>query len=554
MRVITRIITTMLVLPSGFASESAFRQLLGPSERAVVNPLIDKFWNYAETNCVSCHSHYDIFPMKDKATFKSAIFMYMGTEGSTLKKSSFKLYQNLATDGSLFPMARKMPPQHSIIPTNVNTLNSFTSFNPIYLGTQPLYINDTGKCFEQFKAEGLCDFFEGVYNIARTKGKTRWNRLVTKAKGLDHGKDEVVVNEDENIQRAFNVDFSSRNVYTLPKDQTISFYTRIAPDESAISFAATKIPGMFYRPVVLTNSSPSYMYHLDETKYDPTFSPRYDVNNDSGFLFGVKGAVPSNSGRAKVLSFYRPGDFKDPIATRTWTNISGYPTAAYLREEYRNEYPQRWIDRGWIGKTIVMGKRWRYVVADRKDGSGSIDLIPSGKVAFRPVCSINQLNQLALENDIASFDMADSMISPDGRFISLKSNPNKVPVIVRTKDCTLLETNALKDYYTGKGTFSHDGNYMGFHGFGADGKANTSNTVYNADYIKKLANNNVVANIFIYDIRNDKVEQITFHKENVSPYVAFFPDFSRDGRTIYYHRHGKGRSSSEIMKMDNPFY
>lgn len=329
-------------------------------------------------------------------------------------------------------------------------------------------------------------------------------------------------------------------IYELPPNETISFYTRVAPDESAIGFTKTR-RGLFrYDPIVLSLSN-NFVSPLDAISYDPTFSPDYSLRDNVGFLFGARGG---STAYAKYFSFYLPGKFENEKFEIYFSNISGYASVALLKDE--TILPDTL--KPYLNKYIIMGKRWRWFILDAVTNSGGeiIDfkrVYPeSGTLAAAPLCT----------NLGGNFDFADSLLSPKAQYISLKrTDHNKVPVIVRTKDCSILNTPALSGLYGGKAMFSHNERFMVFHAFGENGKQFMRDRITNGDLIKRRANEGVVANLFLYEIKTDRLIRLT-NSTSSSPTVNFFPNFSGDDRWIYYHRHRQGASATEVMKIANP--
>lgn len=329
-------------------------------------------------------------------------------------------------------------------------------------------------------------------------------------------------------------------VYRLADGETISFYTRVAPDLSGIGFSKTKIGDFKYAPVFLDFATFKESA-LIQTAYDPTFSPDYNLEKKQGFLFGARGGSTSY---AKYFSFYLPGKFTRAHREVFFANISGYATVALLSDE--TLLPA--VLKPFVGKYIIMGKRWRWFIVDAlKDSQGDVVDVQviyplNSDKAAPPLCP----------NLSSNFDQADSMISPRGQYISLKrTNSAKVPVIVRTKDCAVMSSPALAQLYGGKATFSNDERFMAFHAFGVNGEVFTEDSITNDGMIKEWADKKVVANAFLYDIANDQVVRLTSNSET-NPGVNFFPNFSGDGQWIYFHRHAPGEKATEIWRIENP--
>lgn len=335
---------------------------------------------------------------------------------------------------------------------------------------------------------------------------------------------------------------SEELIYSLPSGETISFYTRVAPDLSSVGFTKTKTGVFKYEPVVLdlVTKTESPLVGL---AYDPTYSHDYDLTQKQGFLFGARGG---SSSFAKYFLFYLPGEFSQAKVEYYFSNISGYASVAYLRST--DGLPPALHP--FVGKYLIFGKRWRWFVVETVlNSSGEVIDVKrvhpaTGDLAAEPLCP-----GLA-----SSFDKSDSMISPFGRYISLKRfDKDKVPTILRTEDCTVISTPALNGLYGGKATFSNDEQFMTFHAFGENGTDPIVDQITNDDLIKKWADMGLVSNLFIYDIQADRVTRVTGNTKT-SPAVNFFPNFSGDGAWLYYHRHLKGDDSTKIFRILNPLY
>lgn len=330
---------------------------------------------------------------------------------------------------------------------------------------------------------------------------------------------------------------AAERVHTLANGETISFYTRVAPDLSAIGFTRTK-PGSFsYAPVILDLKSYE-VTSLQDIRYDPTFSPDYNLELKTGLVFGARGGASTH---AKHMAFYLPGQFDRPKQEFYFDNISGYATVAHLADA--NTLPLAL--KPFAGHYLVMGKRWRWFIVEAvKDSEGGVIdykriYPPQGTLAAAPLCS--NLN--------VDFDKSDSMLSANARYISAKRRDrNKVPVIVRLQDCSIVPTPALDGLYGGKASFSNDERFMAFHAFGEDGRFRVVDQMTNNGLIKKWADAGLIANVFLYDIELGKLTQLTFNDERNSA-IDFFPNFSGDGKWIYFHQHKKNAPASEILRI-----
>lgn len=330
-------------------------------------------------------------------------------------------------------------------------------------------------------------------------------------------------------------------VYSLPAGETVSYYTRVAPDLSKIGFTRTKPDAFRHFPVVLDLRN-GKMTPLTDVAYDPIFSPDYSEQKKQGFMIGARGG---GSSYAKHFAFYLPGQLLRPKREYYFSNVSGYPTIAKLDDE--SVLPDAL--RPFVGKYLVMGKRWRWFILDAvTNRAGEVidfkQVYPSGELAAPPFCPDLDVN----------FDKSDSMLSPKGRFISAKKyDRDKVPAIVRIKDCSILQTPSLDGLYGGKATFSNDERFVTFHAFGVDGRQHVVDQLTNEGLIKRWADSGLISNAFLYDISSETLTRLTTNSAS-NRAINFFPNFSGSGEWIYFHQHRQFGSSSEIFRLRNPAF
>ena len=405
----------------------------------------------------------------------------------------------------------RMPPFPTTEKTDVDFLNSLTkseSSNRVddALGTQPVFENSRSICFNQANND-LCEAFALYQRSIKREGAKAWNdeidRIVQKSQD-DKKKDNPDISDwDVSNISVIPIGKGHELLHAFKTPTTVSFFTRVAPDQSGIGMTLTKHYNngsvkKKYEPVIFQLLPEAKLFALPGTSYDPFYSPDYDARRGRGFIFGARGHSGSN--KAKTYSFYLPGKFSSVKRDFYFSNISGYGTVAKITDP--SVVSPKWASHN--GDYVIMGKRWNWFgLKTKKNFSGKVtDVAVIDKAgtnrAHDPICSFKNM----------SFDKSDSMLSPDGRYISLKTNPHKVPVIVATRDCRIVNKDDLKGYYGGKASFSNNSRYMVFHGFGVNGKQQVFDQMSNNGLIRKLANQGIVANIFVYDINNRRVRQI----------------------------------------------
>lgn len=586
---------------SDLESDKALKQLLPEAkDKLAIESSTFKLWNALQIHgCGGCHggdggAGWEAQKMPYWSYWKSSVLGQLGLEDpevSSIKVDNFHLYRILSGDKDL-----RMPPleAHKIVATNKALLDQLTTnrMGPDLdaqlanagsnldafkksLGTQLIYSNKFGVCFDHRStgldpyAESLClPFSELASLITKWKGDLRpgitaWQRLANEAKSKNHyDSEEGVIGKMNELPpgeippgtggaepgEPIREPSGEEVIYRTPASYTISYFIRVAPDDSWIAFTASSVPnGVRHYPYMIRVSNPTQKVNFSEIRYDPTFVSDFNVSKGTGFIVGGSGVDGSEF--AKYYSFFTPGTTGTPRQKWYIDDISGYGTVAKITRP--NDVNAAWTK--FANQYIVMGKRWRWIAVDTvKDANGRTTdirkLFPAGEASARAICpEIWNNNETSLNN-------ADSMISPDGRWISLKRNPDNATVVVSTKNCKISHVVPAKNgkpITGGKATFSNDGRYLAFHAFGAEGTARDESLFANQDRIKDLANSGYVANAFVYDLDTNKLAQLT-HYSNANPYVSLFPMFNGDNSILYFHRHKKGASSSEIVRIKNP--
>ena len=568
------LILLSLTSTNAVADDQALAKLVpnAQARRELLNKTLRPLWNFQissvskydgqDKTCSSCHGNaqgmgWGGYKTPNFDFWKSSVFAKFTLNQN--RANGLELYQILAKDDVLYPTEMGMPlrsEQYQSTKTDIlNDRKPLTkSAVDAALGTQPLYITDDGRCFKHSTLkQDLCTAFLTLFKYIQSSGGLngdKWKTLVDSAKTMPHGSFEDnstdPADEGETVTiRSQTVEGNKELLYRLPPNHNISFFTSAAPDNSGVGFSKYTPEAKFYPTVLpLKNmGTPTTMPPLPDVSYDPMFSPDYNLATQTGFMMGLRGG---SSDYSKLITFFAPGRFQKSI--KQWTiTLSGYITIAKI--DARKDIFARWKD--FDGKYLLMDKRWRWKIFDTvTDSTGRVTDIkivhPAGPASEAPICD--------KVDAFKSFNTSDSQISGDARFISLSKARGRVPVVVRTRDCKVVSTTQLDPFYGTKAAFSKDGRFMVFHGYGEDGKQDPKLVAsHNEGFIAKFAQT-AVANIFIYDIEKDNLQQLT-HYVKSNPelhYVALFPTFAGDNQWIYFHRHGKDKPSSEILRMRNP--
>lgn len=589
-----------------------------PAERRKFEAINLKLWNALEPfNCKSCHSTpkspgWETTKMPYWDFWKSSVFTHLDLvdkEVSEVKPTNFRLYRLLS--GEMNPM---MPPKQNggrsdadatllnaldgtqtenfekLVsgPTQCNGASSATEcLNKVRnaLGESPIYTNSRGVCFDKTRLgqlaniDSLCSVFDeyakavGSFRGTLKDSLTAWGGVATTAGKINHydkiegeiveeqstgGDGGTVVGGDTGGTPSGGA-LKERFLFSTPGSTTISYYTRVAPDDSAI--AITQSGTEKYVPKVISLSDFSQQKRLNNVSYDAVYTPDYSLAKRKGFIHGARGFLGTEL--QKVYGFFAPGTNGEPIRSITFDDISGYGSVALITQKNASQIAPRW-KKVWENKGdyyLLMGKRWRWAaIRAVADGNGATkDVIalgdpqaslPGGTATGSPVCS--KLTDSTGRND-TGVAFAESMLSGDGRFISLNSNKDNALLIVNTKNCAIEHAPTLQNKYMqgGKAAFSMDGEYIVFHAFGANGLSAADNGLAADGAIRNLANSGRIANIFVYSVSKKKTVQLTNYT-TANAAVAWFPNFNGNSSKLYYHRHRPGKSASEVLVIDNP--
>lgn len=563
--------------------------------------------------CFSCHSDSSgegwtayKMPESNVKFWESSFIGFLRPQNTNASSNSVSinqlyLYRLLSNDSKTESSNLRMPPMDvdQIIITNKDVLDKIAQNHgqkwfqnseakkqtEIALGTQPIYVatlaNGEEVCFDEYLSgantgiPSLCNAFNSLKTFINGPFKSRaeallgsvaskkslserWTMLTRRAESMNHYDPsegmipgESVANNQSipfGVHVNKTVDATSKVIYRLSHNQSINYYTRVAPDNSYIGFSIhNPNPPIRYFPYAVSLTNKQETPIKLNFSYDPTFSMDFSFKDKTGFLFGASGVQGSNT--AKTYTFYSATNgMQSPIGALSYNNISGYGTLAKITD--LNVVPAVWHQ--FKDNYILMGKRWHWVALRlvKKNGRDSIEVMPNGQassdMAHPPICeSIKNLN--------GSFDSSDMMLSPNGEWIALRANPSKTPILVRSKDCTVVSEHSdkLLNLYGGKVAFSLDSRYMAFHAYGADGKKYWGSENATNEFIKSRANEGWIANIFVYDIQTKRLAQLTHYSESNSG-LAMFPNFDGNSGKLYYHRHMRGDDASELVVIENP--
>lgn len=455
------------------------------------------------------------------------------------------------------------------------------------LGHSPLFTTREGLCIDKVRLRqlanvpSLCDVFERLAVFANRmvwfnnkRAIEEWIALTENARKKNHYDPK----EGKFLERPVfdagagqtsstgvlagtqggQVAGKGRILFTLPGSNTVSYYTRVAPDDSWI--AVTQTGPEKYIPSIVRVAQPATQHRLQNMSYDPTFSPDFSESEAKGFVFGARGFNASEL--AKVYSFFLPGTTGQPVASFNFDDISGYGTVAQISAATAPYVAEVW-KKLWekVGDYfVIMGKRWRWVAVKTTQAGGRVNGVqlvsaperglPGGSATAPPVCG--QFTDSTGRND-TSVAFAESMMSQDGRFIALNSQRDGALLIINTKNCAIEHAPSLQQKYLqgSKVAFSNDGQFVAFHAFGEDGLAAGENSLAANHAIRNLAQAGRVANLFVYSTRTKQTRQITNYKK-ADKTVAWFPNFNGDASRLYYHRHVAGKPGSEVLVIENP--
>jgi hypothetical protein len=570
-------------------------------DKARVDAALLDLWNaLAPHGCGACHGApggdgWGRHQMPYWLQWKSQAVALLGTLDPGVAKVNprdIKLFALLS--GSLgTPMP---PPRGLVVPADTVLLEALDTSSPdelpgalsrigrttadlrAGLGTEIVYANAKGTCFDRRNtgadpwAESICSPFEAIAAFASTwkgdagKSIAAWNAVANQAAGVPHYDAlEGVVDDEKPVTLTGTKVVASvtrvgdETIYGLPAGVTVSFYVQPAPDDSLLAFTRTDgrvalAPQAFWLADP-GDSTKGADFFADGMRYDPIFSPGFDFKRKRGFVIGAAGVKGSDDSK----NFYVYRSTGKRLERLRFTNpvddIAGYQTIARIDDA--TKVNARWANL--VGKYVIMGKRWRWFAVEEErntagETTGLKRTTPSGTGTLAPICATLTGER---GDRIKSFDTSDSMISPDGRWLSLRqgSGLTRALLIVSTKDCAVIHVPKIagKPVSAGKAAFSHDGRFVAFHAFGSDGTQDDPMAFHNMGLPKKHADNGKVSNIFLFDTDNGRLEQVTFHAPGAaSSYVALFPTFNGDATRLYYHRHGKGKSASEIVVRANP--
>lgn len=573
------------------------------ADRVKVETITRKIWEGLEPHgCQSCHSTpagpgWEAAKMPYFDYWKSAVIVHLDLvdrETSQPTPTNFKLYRQLS--GQIAPI---MPPrpEGSMTDEGATLLNGVQGFGGELrctgssnaaacreelwraLGGAPIYTNRTGVCIDHVRLEhvsapSLCESFAELSKFIATwrstpqQGVKAWLDVVKKAATLDHyDKLEGIISDGNDGPGAGpivsggegSVVGKGRVLFATARDTTVSFYTRVAPDDSAIAFTQTSATKKFDAKMVDLRNIEN-QFGLQNISYDPTFSPDYSVAEKKGFIVGARGTLSSET--EKLYSFYVPGTRGEPVLTLTLPEISGYGSLARITAANKGSVADKWrqLQERAGDFTVVMGKRWKWFAVQPKVSSAGATTgikvlsdssvgLPGGNGVAAPVC--RTITDATGRNDTA-VGFAESMISGDGRWIALNSQMDGALLLVSTKTCAIehVATFRGKAMQGSKAAFSVDGNLVTFHAFGEDGLSAAENGVANNGAIRTLAEGGRISNIFVYDTRTKQTRQITDYKREDRT-VAWFPNFNGDGSKIYYHRHRAGQRASEVLVVES---
>lgn len=436
-----------------------------------------------------------------------------------------------------------------------------SSVLPNSLGSQIVYQNQRGVCFDKTiaghnKLKGdlsLCEAFHELASAAtdwmKIGGKPAyWPKLqdlFVKGQSLDKRKQKTSPKVSKSTPTSESYE-AGRMLHRLPDGATMSFYLRVSPEEDIIGMRGAGV-GQPSNPYLLDVASKTRIATLQNTSYDPTFSPDFSRSKRTGFLIAQRGVL--NNTFSKKVHFFAPNTYGQNMKMIHFKDISGYPSIAKISA--LKEIATNW--KPFADKYIIMGKRWRWAAFDTiRDTQGRTigikQIYPAlGKTAS-PICN-GKVNR--------NLNHSDALLSADGRWISTKRSYDQAIMIINTATCqthTVLGKNG-KTMSGSKAMFSDDGNYVTFHSYGPDGYGPRLSFFANSHRLKTLAQQGQIANIFVMDLRSKQIRQVSFHdKSKNNEYFAVFPSLSSHAKWIYYHRHSRYKAYSEIMKIRNPLF
>lgn len=591
------------------ASTKALAELFAsPADRAKIEVITRKLWEGLEPHgCMSCHSTsqgpgWENMKMPYFDFWKSAIVVHLDlvdTEVSQVAPTNFKLYRQLSGD-----VAPVMPPRNHGLRSEpgalvLDAVEGFASDDLSRLanatadcqdastcraavvkalGEAPVFTNRRGVCIDnsrlqRTRAPSLCEAFSDLSKFIATwketpkKGAEAWLEVVKKAARINHyDSDEGVIADDSNASSGASgpvvagsggtVVGKGRVLFAMPGDSTISFYTRVAPDDTAL--ALTETGPQKFAPKIVDLSRVDRQIRLSNINYDPTFSPDYSLATKTGFVVGARGFNLSET--AKIYSFFTPGTNGNPIFSATFDEISGYGSVAHITQANASQVADRW-KKIWESQGdyyVLMGKRWKWTAFKTVVGANGTEGIkilteravglPGGSGVASPVC--DRVTDATGRGDTA-VAFAESMLSGDGRFIALNSQMDGALILVNTKTCAIEHAPSIqgKPLQGSKAAFSMDGDLVAFHAWGETGLSPAQNGMANNGAIRNLANAGRISNIFVYDTRTKQTRQITDYKTRDKT-VAWFPNFNGDASKLYYHRHRADQSASEVLVIE----